>query len=66
MGREIFGLEAVGGFCGELGLEVVGGFCGELGLGVVGSSGGSGGEFDRERCGAVVVGESTLPPNWKG
>ena len=58
-------------FGGELGLVVFGfvvgdGFGRELGLGVVGSSGGSGGEFDRERCGAVVVGESTLPPNWKG
>ena len=43
----------VGDFCGELGLEVVGGFCGLLGLGVVSVCGG---EFNRERCGAVVVG----------
>ena len=60
--RELFGLEGVGGFGLNLGLEV-GGFNLKVGLEGVG---GFGCNFDRERCGAAVVGESLLPPNWKG
>ena len=57
--RELFGLKGV---CG-VGLEGVGGSGLDLGLEGVGSFGC---KFDRDRFGAAVVGESLLPPNWKG